>query len=260
MSNCYSNIINNINFSFFIEDEIFEKNPLFFDYFFKKWIKKDVIEIVNDMVVIGKNKRKRNKRNYIYISVNDKKWMFFLINDIEKFIINRLGCYVLHGASLIYKNNVICLLGPRKSGKTTVVYNLTKNDEYVLIDDDCVILNNKAVVGLEFPIRLRNGLSDAFEIIDDDKKTRFLYFAKNTQKNCTYEKVFLFIQYNDSENSITKMSNKDFFDNLLKNSRYSTNNSDKFSQIINITKSQDAYYIMFTSFDNFLVLLKELNL
>lgn len=260
MSNCYCNIINNINFSFFIEDEIFDKNPLFFDYLFKRWIKKDVIQITNDMIIIGKSKRKKVKENYIYTSISDKKWMFFLINDIEKYIINKLGCYVLHGSSLIYKDNVICLLGPRKSGKTTIVYNLTKNDDYVLIDDDCVILNNNDVIGLDFPIRLRNGLSDAFEVIDDDKKTRFLYFTKNTQKSCAYEKVFLFIQYNNTENSIKKMSNKDFFDNLLKNSRYSTNNSDKFSKIINITKSQKAYYIKFTSFDNFLVLLKELDL
>ncbi len=190
MSNCYCNIIKNINFSFYIEDEILDKNPLFFDYFFKRWIKKDVIEVTDDMIIIGKNKKGKNKENYIYTSINDKKWMFFLINDIEKYIINKLGCYVLHGASLIYKNKVICLLGPRKSGKTTVVYNLTKNDDYVLIDDDCVILNNNDVIGLNFPIRLRNELTDAFEVIDDDKKARYLYFTKNTKKKLYLQKSF----------------------------------------------------------------------
>lgn len=260
MSNCYCNIINGISFSFIIEDKIFDKNPLFFDYFFKKWIKKDVTEITNDMTIIGKSKRRTTKENYIYTSTSNEKWMFLLINDIEKHIINRLECYVLHGASLIYKNKVICLLGPRKSGKTTIVYNLTKNDDYVLIDDDCVILDNNNVIGLNFPIRLRNKLNDAFPVIDDDKKTRYLYFTKNSQKNCTYQKVFLFIQYNNNENITRKMSNKDFFDNLLINSRYSTNTIDKFNKIINITKSQEAYQIMFTSFDNFLDFLKKLNL
>ena len=103
-------------------------------------------------------------------------------------------------------------------------------------------------------------MNDAFPVIDDDKKTRYLYFTKNSQKNCTYQKVFLFIQYNNNENIIRKMSNKDFFDNLLINSRYSTNTIDKFNKIINITKSQEAYQIMFTSFDNFLDFLKKLNL
>ena len=56
------------------------------------------------------------------------------------------------------------------------------------------------------------------------------------------------------------MSNKEFFDNLLKNSRYSRNNDEKFNKIINITKSDEAYHIMFTSFDNFRVLLKKLDL
>ena len=67
---------------------------------------------------------------------------------------------------------------------------MTKNDDYVLIDDDCVILNNNDVIGLNFPIRLRNELTDAFEVIDDDKKARYLYFTKNTKKKLYLQKSF----------------------------------------------------------------------
>ena len=92
------------------------------------------------------------------------------------------------------------------------------------------------------------------------KKLDIYILQKILKKSCTYKKVFLFIQYNDTKNIICKMSNKEFFDNLLKNSRYSRNNDEKFNKIINIAKSEEAYHIMFTSFDNFRVLLKKLDL
>lgn len=200
---------------------------------------------------------------YAYESL-DGPYLFQLLSNVEEFIIEELGLTVFHGASICCREQIVLVLGERKSGKTTLTHYLIEHG-WNLIDDDCIYYGDNIVFGMGFPLRLREIIFCKKNIfskcIDASGEDRYLLLAQNSVVQKEGDIIVIFPQYSKNSNfSVSAISKMTLFTKLLQNVRYSISNAKSLIDATNLMKKMVAGYIItFSNCSDVNLFLKELN-
>lgn len=186
---------------------------------------------------------KANKKNYLNI----------LISLIEKII----GKYYLslHGSCCTKDNKMYIFLGPKESGKSSLVTYLIMNG-YTYVSDDVAILDNNKCISLFNPIYLdrKNML---LSLIDENNFTIFDtgWIKKGLIPNHLflddYEKiVFIRLKYEkNANNKLLKIeSSHEKFDIIIKNIKECNSYDNCVLNSKRIIINSDIYFLSFNNF------------
>ncbi|MCI5745254.1 MAG: hypothetical protein MR270_03125 [Erysipelotrichaceae bacterium] len=221
----------------------------YFNFIFKKWIDCDVQSLKKYIIRISNYDNKAD----IIVNTFCSNWKFELLNSIENYICVAIADLSIHGSALVFDNKMYWLVGKRKSGKSTLAYNIIERFFTRFIDDDCIILINNKTYGLGLPSKSRTMIKNKDYIaVDEYGYKRYLYFNENIIDEIDLYPLIIFICYSKDNNSVLKCNKKEVFEQLLCNCKYSSNKKKKFSYLINIATNSIAYSINYSCFDNFL--------
>lgn len=192
---------------------------------------------------------------YICCNLINRRWLFFLLCDLEEILIHVMDCTVLHGAGLVFCNKTILLLGDRRNGKTTLLQYLLSKKNSSYLDDDNIFIFHDSVFGFCRPISIRNieaceKTSVIATTIDGDNCTRTLCKAYNNISSFAKVDYVFFPKYIGKPSTVAACSSLQgslFFNNLLKNVRHSTDISNLYSDIKYISINTKGYYFEYNS-------------
>lgn len=221
----------------------------FFDFIFKKWHDRDDFELNKYTIHISDNYLESD----IKINSNHQNWKFDFLNNLESNICKLIADVAIHGSAIIFNNKMLWLVGKRWSGKSTLAHNIIERFPSFFIEDDCIMLIDNKVYGLGFPSKSRTIIKKKeFIEIDEFGAKRYLYFNEKIINEIDLYPIIIFVHYNENYDNVHKINQKDLFEQLLCNCKYSNNNKSKFYSLMNICKCTNAYKIEYTCFDNFL--------
>ena len=193
------------------------------------------------------------KYEKIFLKANKKNFLNILITLIEKII----GKYYfsLHGSCCTKDNKMYIFLGPKESGKSSLVTYLIMNG-YTYVSDDVAILDNTKCISLFNPIFLdrKNML---LSLIDEKNFNIFDtgWIKKGLIPNHLFideyeELVFIRLKYEkNASNKLFKIeSSHEKFDTIIKNIKDCNSYDNCVLNSKRIIMNSDIYYLSFNNF------------
>ena len=180
------------------------------------------------------------------------EWIFKLLTDVELYVIKKFGITVFHGASLCKDRQTVLIMGPRKSGKSTLTHFLIKKG-WKLIDDDCIYFNGDTILGLGFPLKLRKIVFECNSVfascVDMEGEARHLITTTDYSQISKLDKIaIIFPKYiDDCIIEINKISKIKLFTKLLQNVRFSYNEQNSLKDVTRLMRCVGSGYIIFYS-------------
>jgi len=225
-----------------IDNELYYNKKDFFDILFYHWHSIDCynhhVFFIFGEIISG-------------IKITDSEWEFLLINELENYIMETVGSLVLHASCIIHNQIALIICGKRKSGKSLLTNHLCNEKGDLFVDDDCVLISQKSIDGTNFPQRLRDYVKDSIIIKDDEGNNRYLKNLPKVPFDSQTTQIIIFIEYNKDENEFKHLNKRELFDMLLINCRYSRNNSQKYSNVMELVNNVDSFLVKYTSFEYF---------
>lgn len=183
---------------------------------------------------------------------NDKGFMLLILHELEFYFSYFLKCVSLHGAAIQINNRNFLIMGARNSGKSTLTYSLMNEDYTKYVDDDCIYLYNKEVIGFNFPIRLRKIMDENCEIIyegiDADDNKRFLYMPLKCIDKLEFIDYVIFPQYDSKYGFDVKYLGKgEIYNNIINNVKKSEDTRQLFGLIARTFKHSNGMKIRYSN-------------
>jgi len=188
----------------------------------------------------------------IFCNPDNPQWKFQLICELEEVYATLLNCTVLHGACLEYNGKGILILGSRRSGKTTLVYNLIRYYNAKYLDDDCVYCINGKYYGFLHPVSLRyepdSHENRTLEIQDSDNCSRWLVSTENRLDILSQIDVVLFPQYGvHLQKQMRLIGGSELFERVINNTRHSKDMISLFRDVCSVIQNAKSYIMEYAS-------------
>ena len=250
----YYRLIDEVRVNICIEDGIYNQEKDVFDCIFKSYSTCDSSKMSFRKEfyyhIQSSENLLENRLHYgMVCDVNSEQWIFLLISDLENFYLEILNCTVIHGSCVRINGKNILIIGERWSGKTTLTYFLTIENEGEYLSDDCIYIFNDKYIGLGMPLPMRDITNtDSKYIIartvDEEQQRRILFQPPRVIKSLSNIEMVIFPKYNpNAKNDIKKISCKEAFDNIILNVRAHCQVKSMFKDIIRLATKSDNYII-----------------
>lgn len=175
-----------------------------------------------------------------------------------------LDSIVVHGSCIRYLGKNILLLGARKSGKTTLTHYLSIKENGTYIDDDCVYINKKLIIGFAMPLLIRDSSicnDTSFFIahtIDTDGIDRTLFLPPRYLSCVSKIDTIIFPTYNnDGKNEIRQVSRDESFKKILSNIRSHNNMINLFNTCKQLIRGCTCFELQHTNSENACVMIEK---
>ncbi len=248
-----------------VSDTLFDGNGKLFSSIFKTFSKELISQIPDNTLYLCSIEEKNGNKSYpcIFCDTKNPQWKYWLMYEVESWIINCLDCTVLHSAGIQLCGKTITLIGQSLSGKSTLTHYLCSQEGGKYLDDDCVYLYKDKIWGFNFPMALRAPQDYCQGIIgytdDAVMKNRCLVDIDNNIQLSEKIDIILFPHYNKyGENTIEKVPASNLYVLILNNIRHKKNMAALYSDAGHIISGVRGYDLSYTSSDNAINLIKRI--
>ncbi len=198
-----------------------------------------------------------NYKQFSYENLSQNSLLYFLY-EVFQVILEEVmllkSINVLHGACVVHNDNAFIFSAKTKTGKSTLVFDLTSHDYQYLSDDYAILCkDNLSLQPLHLPIKLRslepicekskeNVIVRDYNPVRSENYYLLKPFSYCENKNYKIKALFL-ISRNQSTNKIEKLNSKESYKNLILNAKIPEVNALKRINTISLslTKSIDVY-------------------
>ena len=219
----YFSLINDfVDFSIAIETNLYKKETAKFDLLFMNFQKDQYLSIGNCYYVEEYNSPNNCLTdNFIYINLNNSKWLYYFFIDIDNIMIKHLSPRVicLHGSGVCLDKGAVVFVGKRNIGKSTIIKKLLNVSEFSYLDDDVLMVGGGLVWGPGLPIKSRK--PDSVFVMECNDEPRYLsnYLKKINQPQNIISIVYP--TYNKlGHNVVETLSAKQNFGHLYENIKH----------------------------------------
>ena len=187
-----------------------------------------------------------------HYDVNSKSSYFYLANFVEEFISHALFCTTIHGSLVQVCEKNVLIIGPRKSGKTTLTTFLIEHYNAKYIDDDHIYIHNGVYRGFNMPIFLRSSkvISSKNVTFDEESICRVAFTPTKKLEKVDSIDLILFPHYScDSKNSVQQVTGTQLFKAIMNNIRFYNNQALLLKDISKLSNHCVAYEVSYNCFD-----------
>lgn len=249
---------NNVTIDIFVETALYESETILFETLFKTFstsIEESVQEKTEISCAIYRKESYKSAifNHVIECDIREDKWIFLLMNDLEKFYIAALCGTVLHASCIKVRNKVLMLIGERHTGKTTLTRYLIEKQDGEYLNDDCVYIVDKTYVGFGMPLPVRwdgntkfNNKGFLSKTVDTDGVVRILYKPCKIAKFYNEIDAVIFPRYNFNGRSfVERMSKFEAYKHIVNNVRSYKEMKSMFMDIHDLTRNAECYRIVY---------------
>lgn len=189
--------------------------------------------------------------------------IFRLFVELEDLLMRQIlsknsSGFALHGGGVVVNGQAILVLQEKGGGKSTLIAKLAQNKKHRFLSDDLLIIIEKNVLGIPFPIRLRQLRVDGLDLskdrieygIDIDSKIRYFYTPTIDAETHRIPVSTILIPHYDPNctNTIIQAQGYEKVHTIIGQIKKYTNMEQIYSNILLLAKSVNIYHLYYKDF------------